>query len=394
MRNEAVNRKEIWTRYDQNPDAWRTYASNVWAQFVADVQERDVSDITIYGERVTMMSGGVWRDVSMPATEDPLLMVHSLVCGVFADRPDLLQQMRAEDAPEIDAAVVIYGRRFRVNVNPGFLGYSASLRPMPLAPPSRQRIGFDDRQGEELLKYLLGLDSGIVLVTGATGSGKSSTLAALLDIKRQAPWTEKSEAQRTKIISLEDPIEYLLPDDSEGAIIKQREIGVDCLSFAAGMRSALREKPNIIFVGEMRDAETIRIALEAAETGHVVFSTLHTYSVQNTIERLLRKLPEADRSEGRLVFGAVMRAIICQRLVRTKDGGRMAWREILTGADPQAGTNIANNQDFELVSVMQRNKDLGMSRFADSFQRIRSKMVQEDIQNAELFLSTIGQGIG
>jgi twitching motility protein PilT len=226
------------------------------------------------------------------------------------------QRQRLKETLEVDIAYSVPGLgRFRCNVfqQRGTIGMV--LRVIPMGIRSIDELGLPG-----VLQKVAMEERGLVLVTGTTGSGKSTTLAAMLDhINRTRP---------THIITIEDPIEYLHRDDR--SIINQREIGADTRTFAAALRSALRQDPDVILVGEMRDMETIETALHAAETGHLVFSTLHTVDATETINRIISVFPPHQQKQIRLQLAGVMKAAVAQRLIPTADGsGRVPAVEVL-----------------------------------------------------------------
>jgi len=204
--------------------------------------------------------------------------------------------------------------RFRVNVFYQMNGLSVVMRVIPVKIPT-----IDELKLPEVIKSFADIQRGLVLVTGVTGSGKSTTLAAILN--------RINETYEKHIITLEDPIEFVHPDKK--CLINQRSIGQDSNSFADALPAALREDPDIILVGEMRDTETIDLALHAANTGHLVFSTLHTLDAKETINRVVGMFPEAEQNRIRLSLASVIQGIVSQRLVRTTEGGRRAVTEIL-----------------------------------------------------------------
>ena len=206
--------------------------------------------------------------------------------------------------------------QFRINIFKENDGLAAAIRALPLEIPKVEEIGFPNNAWEDIVN----LKHGLVLLTGITGSGKSTTIGALVN--------RISEKRACRIITVEDPIEYLYPQ--KNSMISQREIGRDVKSFLHGLRAMLREDPDIIVVGEMRDPETIAMTLMAAETGHLVFSTLHTRDAINTVTRILDYFPAGRQAEVRNQLSLGLAYIICQKLVPKKDGtGRLAALEIL-----------------------------------------------------------------
>ncbi|MBZ0111480.1 MAG: PilT/PilU family type 4a pilus ATPase, partial [Thermoanaerobaculia bacterium] len=215
-----------------------------------------------------------------------------------------------------DASYAIPGKtRFRVNIFQQRGSYSIVLRVIPDGVPTVEELGLP-----EVVNSVADLKNGIVLVTGPTGSGKSTTLAAIIN--------KINHDHHYHIITIEDPIEYLHPHIN--STVNQREVGSDTKTFSLALRAALRQAPKVILIGEMRDVETIETALEAAETGHLVLSTLHTVDAAKTVERILGVFPKAQEQFVRRRFAASFRYIMSQRLIPKKGGGRVAALEILT----------------------------------------------------------------
>jgi twitching motility protein PilT len=195
---------------------------------------------------------------------------------------------------------------------------------------------------------------GLILVTGVTGSGKSTTLAAMLD--------HINSTKKKHIITVEDPIEFVHPDKE--SLISQRGVGQDTLSFSNALKGALREDPDIILVGEMRDLETIEIALHAANTGHLVFSTLHTLDAKETINRIIGMFPKEEQNRIRITLAAVLSGVICQRLVKTVDGKRAAALEVMIQT-PRIVDLIAQNRDNELLDSIEDGREIYGSQSFD-----------------------------
>lgn len=231
---------------------------------------------------------------------------------------------RLEAKHDVDMAFPYGSARFRVNLGRDRNGFTLSARKIPSRIPTADEIGLPMS-----LQDLAHLDRGLVLVTGPTGSGKSTTLAVLL--------AEICRKQDRHVITLEDPIEFLLPD--ERSMVNQRELGVSFTSFADGLRQALRQDPDVVLVGEMRDHETIKTALTAAETGHLVFGTLHTYDSASTLTRIVGVFPPEEQEQVRSMLGYIMKAIVSQTLLPNASGsGRSAAFEIML-----VNSAIANN---------------------------------------------------
>jgi twitching motility protein PilT len=235
--------------------------------------------------------------------------------------------------------------RFRVNAFNHQRGAGAVFRTIP-----SKVLTLEQLNAPPIFKDIAQNPRGIVLVTGPTGSGKSTTLAAMIDFI--------NENEYGHVLTVEDPIEFV--HQSKRCLINQREVGPHTLSFANALRSALREDPDVILVGEMRDLETIRLALTAAETGHLVFGTLHTSSAAKTIDRIVDVFPAAEKEMVRSMLSESLRAVISQTLLKTKDGnGRVAAHEIMIGT-PAIRNLIRENKIAQMYSAIQTGQNLGM----------------------------------
>lgn len=264
------------------------------------------------------------------------------------------QQVQLQEQGQIDFAVTLTdSRRLRVSAFAHQQGTSLALRLLPLDCPH-----LDDLQTPTVIPELLHSENGLILVTGATGSGKSTTLAAMVEYLNQ-----HSEGH---ILTLEDPIEYRYT--SRRCLIQQREVGVHCTSFAAGLRGALREDPDVILLGELRDVETIRLALTAAETGHLVLATLHTRGAVQAIARLVDSFAATEKDPVRNQLADSLKAVLSQKLEEDKEGGRVALFELLVNT-PAVGNLIREGKTHQLPSVIQTGQQTGMQSFAQSKQQ-------------------------
>ncbi len=234
--------------------------------------------------------------------------------------------------------------RFRVNVYKALNGINVALRILPIIVPT-----LDELHVPSILKTLCQRKQGLVLVTGPTGSGKSTTLAAMIN--------EINQTSHKHIITLEDPIEYLFINQQ--SLIHQRQIGMHTESFSQGLREALREDPDILLVGEIRDLETMRLALTAAETGHLVFASLHTSSAAKTIHRIIDIFPAEEKAFIGTLLADSLEAVIAQTLVKKKEGGLMSVYEIMI-ANTAVRNLIRDNKAAQLYSVMQTGQQYGM----------------------------------
>ncbi|WP_213209575.1 PilT/PilU family type 4a pilus ATPase, partial [Escherichia coli] len=223
---------------------------------------------------------------------------------------------------------------------------------LPSHCPQLEQLG-----APTVLPELLKSENGLILVTGATGSGKSTTLAAMVGYLNQ-----HADAH---ILTLEDPVEYLYA--SQRCLIQQREIGLHCMTFASGLRAALREDPDVILLGELRDSETIRLALTAAETGHLVLATLHTRGAAQAVERLVDSFPAQGKDPVRNQLAGSLRAVLSQKLEVDKQEGRVALFELLINT-PAVGNLIREGKTHQLPHVIQTGQQVGMITFQQSYQ--------------------------
>ena len=258
---------------------------------------------------------------------------------------------RLEEMGDVDFAYAPDIGRFRASVVKTRLGWEMVFRVISTNLRTMGELGLP-----EAIKPLLEYHNGLVLVTGAVGSGKSTTLAALID--------EVNKQRTDHIITLEDPIEYVI--DSESCHVNQREVHTHTESFSHALRAALREDPDVIMVGEMRDLETISLAITAAETGHLVLATLHTGSAARTLDRILDVFPNDQREQIRIMVGESLRGVISQQLVPKKDGsGRSLALELLINT-PAVSALIRDGKTFMLPGVMQTGKNVGMIMMDDA----------------------------
>ena len=285
---------------------------------------------------------------------DEKLLDHEDLVEMAASIMSTAQRQKFKDAQEVDLAYSVGGLgRFRCNVfqQRGTIGIV--LRVIPVKVMNLEQLGLPP-----VLKKIAAEERGLVLVTGTTGSGKSTSLAAMIDYI--------NTTKTAHVITIEDPIEYLHKDNQ--CIINQREIGVDTRSFAYALRSALRQDPDVILVGEMRDMETIETAMHAAETGHLVFSTLHTLDATETINRIISVFPPHQQKQIRLQLASVLKAAISQRLIPKKDGfSRVPGVEVLV-ATPFIKDCIVDKDKTHLIAgaIAQGTSQYGMQTFDQS----------------------------
>lgn len=312
---------------------------------VGDAKVRGTSDIHLVpGSQAMFRIDGTL----VPASEEKLMPedVEEMMAALLTEE----QKDTLAENGELDFAASIAGSRVRLNVYRQRGSYAAALRILSSEIPDPSVLGIPDA-----VLGLSNLRRGLVLVTGPTGSGKSTTLAALIHAI--------SVMYSKTIITLEDPIEYLHPHSK--SLVMQREIGSDSMSYANGLRAALREDPDVILVGEMRDLETINIAITAAETGHLVFSTLHTNSAAATVDRVIDVFPPHQQAQTRVQLAGVIEGIIAQQLLPKKDGGRAAAYEVML-ATPAIRNLIREGKSFQIPSMIQTNRKLGMQTMDDA----------------------------
>ena len=280
------------------------------------------------------------RRINLPPMPHP--DVHDMVYDIMNDH----QRKSFEETFECDFSFELPGiARFRVNVFQQNRGIAAVFRVIP-----SKVLSLEELNAPKIFREISDLPRGIVLVTGPTGSGKSTTLAAMVDYI--------NENQYSHILTVEDPIEFV--HESKKGLINQRELGAQTQSFANALKSALREDPDVILVGEMRDLETIRLALTAAETGHLVFGTLHTSGAAKTVDRIVDVFPAGEKEMVRAMLSESLRAVISQTLLKTKDeSGRVAAHEIMIGT-PAIRNLIRENKIAQINSMIQTGQQYGM----------------------------------
>lgn len=288
------------------------------------------------------------RKINVPAMDHS--QVHDMVYDIMNDG----QRKAYEETLECDFSFEIPNlARFRVNAFNHNRGSGAVFRTIPSKILSLEQLNCPP-----IFKDIANTPRGIVLVTGPTGSGKSTTLAAIIDYI--------NENEFGHILTVEDPIEFV--HQSKKCLINQREVGPHTLSFNNALRSALREDPDVILVGEMRDLETIRLALSAAETGHLVFGTLHTSSAAKTVDRIIDVFPAAEKEMVRSMLSESLRAVISQTLCKTKDEqGRVAAHEIMIGT-PAIRNLIRENKVAQMYSSIQTGQNVGMQTLDQNLQ--------------------------
>lgn len=294
------------------------------------LMEGAVPRLRINGEFVDI------ANVKTEGTEDERRMIMSLM--------DEEKKAVFEKQKELDFSAELENARFRINIYVSQNRVAAALRIVNNTIPDLTELSLP-----ETLLNIVDKKQGFVLVTGPTGHGKSTTVASLLN------YINKNKA--VHIVTVEDPIEYQIRPVK--SLVSQRELGADTLSFSAALRSVLRQDPNVVFVGEMRDLDTIGSALTIAETGHLVFSTLHTNSAAQTIDRIIDVFPEGSKQQIRIQLAEELTAVISQRLLPAVDGGRVPALEILV-ATPAVRNIIREGKTFMIDNVITTSTDLGM----------------------------------
>lgn len=282
--------------------------------------------------------------------------VHDMVYDIMNDK----QRKDYEEFLECDFSFEVPGlARFRVNAFNQNRGSGAVFRTIPSEIMSLEQLNCP-----AIFKDISDYPRGVVLVTGPTGSGKSTTLAAMVN--------HKNENEYGHILTVEDPIEFV--HESKKCLINQREVHRDTLGFNEALRSALREDPDVILVGEMRDLETIRLALSAAETGHLVFGTLHTSSAAKTIDRVVDVFPAEEKDMIRAMLSESLRAVISQTLLKKQGGGRVAAHEIMIGT-PAIRNLIRENKIAQMYSAIQTGQQFGMHTLDQNLKELVDKNV-------------------
>ncbi|MFP5349490.1 MAG: type IV pilus twitching motility protein PilT [Gammaproteobacteria bacterium] len=301
---------------------------------------------------------GEIKRINVDALDDRT--VHNMIYDIMSDK----QQKDFEEFLECDFSFELPNiARFRVNAFNQQRGPGAVFRTIP-----SKVLTLEQLNAPEIFKKISDQPRGIVLVTGPTGSGKSTTLAAMINYI--------NENYHEHILTIEDPIEFV--HTSKNCLINQREIGRDTQGFNNALRAALREDPDVILVGEMRDLETIRLALTGAETGHLVFGTLHTSSAAKTIDRIIDVFPAAEKDMVRAMLSESLRAVISQTLLKKIGGGRLAAHEIMIGT-PAIRNLIRENKVAQMYSAIQTGQNVGMQTLDQHLQElVRTRQIHID----------------
>lgn len=316
-------------------------------------------------------------DLHLVGSETPMLRIHGdleEISNKVLDGDELKdaiygilskeQKTQYDEEKELDFAYELDGIRFRVNLHQQVENIGLAARLVPSEIPSPDDLRFNDT-----MLGMTELYDGLVLVTGPTGCGKSTTIASMIQ--------EINKKRKAHIVTIEDPIEFVFKD--EKSLIEQREVGKDTKSFGAALKHILRQDPNVIFVGEMRDPETIMTVLTAAETGHLVFSTLHTPSAAEAIERIVDVFDGSKQKQVLIQLSAVLRGVVAQHLLPAKNGGRVPAREILINT-PAISNLIRENNIPQIKSTIQTGAKEGMVTLENSIKQLaKEELISDDI---------------
>ncbi|MFV0416169.1 MAG: type IV pilus twitching motility protein PilT [Chthoniobacterales bacterium] len=318
-------------------------------------KESDASDVHLTVDMCPLwrrhgVLSPIWRQAPVLTADE----TKALAMSFLTDE----QKVQLEERGDVDFAYANEFGRFRTSVVRQRIGYELVFRIINSDLRSMDELGLP-----ETLRLLTQFQNGLVLVTGSVGSGKSTTLAALVD--------EVNKSRSDHIITLEDPIEYVIP--SKGCQVTQREVHTHTKSFAAALRGALRQDPDVIMVGEMRDLETISLAITASETGHLVLGTLHTSNAARTLDRILDVFPTDQRDQIRIMVSESLRGVVSQQLIPRADGqGRVLAMEVLTNS-PAVANLIREGKTYMLPGVIQTGRRQGMQLMDDSLQALFSE---------------------
>ncbi|GIW72283.1 MAG: twitching motility protein PilT [Planctomycetota bacterium] len=322
------------------------------------------------GAPVMLRVSGEMRKLALPGSDEPVVHDQEETRKLIYDLLTDAQKKKLEEQRELDFALAVgLDARFRGNVFIQERGLAAVFRVVPTAIKSFEELGLP-----EPVRRLSELDKGLVLVTGPTGSGKSTTLAAMVD--------SINSRRRGHIITIEDPIEFVHPPKL--CMVNQREVGAHTHGFANALRSALREDPDVILVGEMRDLETIALAITAAETGHLVLGTLHTASAAKTIDRIINVFPAGEQAQIRAMLADSLAGVVAQLLLPRRGGGRVAALEVLV-ATPGVRAMIRDGKTHQIPSAIQTGQKYGMQSLEQALSRlVLSRQVEQEVAHRAL----------
>ncbi len=329
------------------------------AELLAFAHKQNASDLHLSsGQPPIIRVDGDIKRINVDPLDDRT--VHNMIYDIMSDK----QQKDFEEFLETDFSFELPNiARFRVNAFNQMRGPGAVFRTIPSKVLTLEMLN-----APEIFKKICDQPRGLVLVTGPTGSGKSTTLAAMVNYV--------NETRHEHILTIEDPVEFV--HTSKNCLVNQREVGRDTLAFANALRAALREDPDVILVGEMRDLETIRLAMTGAETGHLVFATLHTSSAAKTIDRIIDVFPAAEKDMVRTMLSESLRAVISQTLLKKIGGGRVAAHEIMIGTAAIRNL-IRENKVAQMYSAIQTGQNTGMQTLDQCLQElVRTRQVNVD----------------
>ncbi len=338
-------------------------------QLLAFTMQNDASDLHLSAGSppIIRTSGLLKRVKSDPLSSDD---IRSMLYSVMTED----QRAEFEKNMELDFAIALGEKaRFRVNGFTTRLGVSAVFRTIPTEVPTMQDLALP-----RVIRRFSELEKGIVLITGPTGSGKSTTLASMIN--------HINLTMNKHVLTIEDPVEFF--HTSQKSLINHREVGTDTMSFSKALKSALREDPDVILVGEMRDYETISLALTAAETGHLVFGTLHSNSAPKTIDRIIDVFPTGDKEMIRAMLASSLQGVVAQTLLRKAEGGRVGAFEILVGTNAVRNL-IRENQIPQMYSMMQTGSRYGMVTMEDAINELfETGVINKDEARRAMLLTT------
>lgn len=325
---------------------------NEFDKILKDAQKEEVSDIHILtGEKIVFRKQGKLerKNYNIPNCDDIEKWIENIL-----SKDEKIRYLQEKD---IDLSYENSFGRYRINMY-----FEKSFPAIAIRVLKKEIKNLSLEEYPEILKEIVKYKNGLVLITGTTGSGKSTTLATMIE--------EINVNYEKSILTIEDPIEYIFKNKK--SIIRQREIGKDTNSFATGLRAALRQDPDIIMVGELRDLESIEIALTIAETGHLVLGTLHTNSASSTINRIVDVFPAEKQEQIRVQLSMNLRCVVTQQLVNSKDGKRIPAFEILV-VTPAVANQILNNKINQIDSFIETGKKFGMISMRESLEILRKK---------------------
>ena len=343
-------------------------------ELLAFAQKNKASDLHLVAAKEPMVriDGGLRAIKTGDLSPDT---VKDMIYNIMTEE----QRAEYEAEKEIDFAIA-FGEesRFRVNAYTTTTGSAAAFREIPTKIPSLEQLN-----APEIFKQFAQIERGLVLVTGPTGSGKSTTLSAMVN--------HMNETSDLHILTVEDPVEFV--HKKKRALINHREVGRHTKSFSRALKSALREDPDVILVGEMRDHETISLALTAAETGHLVMGTLHTSSAAKTVDRIIDVFPAGDKEMVRAMIAGSLQAVVSQVLLKRKGGGRAAAHEILVGTNAIRNL-IRENKVPQIYSMIQVGMRYGMQTMDDSIRKLVDSGVVDASEAGDMLKALSGDDIG